>query len=302
MRYYISLKRTGNRDFPYEFFHYYWGYLMPSFWVILQKRLHHDRDIKFVFESFGTILDLKTAELADLFSLDYKIVEPITPISTDQLLVPPRWDINLQDLQSFKAASLFSMAKRMLKRALMYDGVFDEMLFHKMTLQKSILFVRDKVLNEIRVEETESRPNIKILKRTTPDDVYNQQKIENEVHRIGTERRSLTNLINGVSWFKQRGQLCEIYQPGNDSLLKQIDEFHNAITVIGIRGAELSNIIWMRPDSKVIVIDNFNDGIGSPCELLSTFVNATFEIIHVDSKPHHELNGDLLKRITDKIL
>jgi len=45
----------------------------------------------------------------------------------------------------------------------------------------------------------------------------------------------------------------EVFQPGDHSLEDQILAFKACDGVIGIMGAEFSNLIWMEPNKKVVI-------------------------------------------------
>ena len=70
----------------------------------------------------------------------------------------------------------------------------------------------------------------------------------------GVGRRSLEGVGAAASVLRGRGYRVRVFEPGAHTLREQIRAFHASKGVIGIVGAELANILWMTPGSKVIVV------------------------------------------------
>jgi len=156
--------------------------------------------------------------------------------------------------------------------------------------------VRNHIVQELQIQRSVEQKTL-LLKRSSPNNLYNQQKIEGELHRIGTERRALINLNYGKRRFVEMGYDCEIYEPGYQTIVDQIRKFQSANMVVGIRGAELANVVWLEEGCKVVVIDNFTDKFGSPAEQIAFARKCSFDSIHVSNDKIHTLDDNLLEQI-----
>lgn len=92
-----------------------------------------------------------------------------------------------------------------------------------------------------------------LLQRSAEHDFY-QQGGEAEFPHYGTGRRSIANLEELSEKLAKAGIPIRLYEPGAADLLDQISTFNRSQGVIAIRGAELANIMWMRPGQKVVMV------------------------------------------------
>ena len=104
---------------------------------------------------------------------------------------------------------------------------------------------------------TRSFPSNVILDRVRSNPKYDLQKNIGSKYDYGFARRALNGIPEAVEVLSKSGEDFFIYNPGADSYLDQIWSYSAARNVIAIRGAELANVLWMNPGSKVIEIDNF---------------------------------------------
>jgi capsular polysaccharide biosynthesis protein len=72
--------------------------------------------------------------------------------------------------------------------------------------------------------------------------------------KYGTSRRALTGIEEAAQELRQRGIPTQVFEPGIHSLTEQIHTFRHCRGVIGIKGAEFANLIWLKPASRVILI------------------------------------------------
>jgi len=70
----------------------------------------------------------------------------------------------------------------------------------------------------------------------------------------GRGRRHLVNGTEIVTLLQQQGLRAEMLDLGALSLADQITACNHARAVIGIRGAEFANLIWMRPGSAALML------------------------------------------------
>lgn len=88
----------------------------------------------------------------------------------------------------------------------------------------------------------------------SPEPEYYSEKGQAEAKKYGASRRTMVEIDTAFEFFRSKGINIEKYEPGSDNIFDQIRKFYDADTVIGIKGAELSNTFWMKPGSKMFVI------------------------------------------------
>ncbi|GLQ11244.1 hypothetical protein GCM10007913_31760 [Devosia yakushimensis] len=96
-------------------------------------------------------------------------------------------------------------------------------------------------------------PNCLLLCRS-PEPEYYSENGQAEAKKYGASRRSLVEIDESFEYFKSKGHNIEKYEPGSENIFGQIKRFYASDAVIGIKGAELSNVFWMKPGSKMFVV------------------------------------------------
>ncbi|NQV01204.1 MAG: glycosyltransferase family 61 protein [Bacteroidia bacterium] len=102
-------------------------------------------------------------------------------------------------------------------------------------------------------EASKHNDKILLLKRSPQPEFYAKNGPA-EIKSYGTTRRSLLNLEESSEKLKRRRFPVSIYEPGAHNLYCQIITFQNACGIIGIAGAEFTNLIWVPQGIPVIVI------------------------------------------------
>lgn len=70
----------------------------------------------------------------------------------------------------------------------------------------------------------------------------------------GSARRTLKGLEACRDALAEEGIRSAIYEPGSHDLACQIRHFASCSGIVGIRGAEFANMVWMSPDALVLMI------------------------------------------------
>lgn len=92
-----------------------------------------------------------------------------------------------------------------------------------------------------------------IIKRAAPPEIISSEagKKARWFPGYGSERRELRGIEEGVKELESVGYLVKARSTGDLGLLQQITEFYSSKVLVGVRGAEFANMIWMDPESKV---------------------------------------------------
>ena len=96
----------------------------------------------------------------------------------------------------------------------------------------------------------------------------------------------------------RKGIPCFIFEPGKHSLQEQIWAFQHCRGIIAIRGAELTNCIWMSNNSQVIVINVLNTKRPkTPIISLAPQIGFIYKEVPELQEKFSELTGELLESI-----
>lgn len=71
----------------------------------------------------------------------------------------------------------------------------------------------------------------------------------------GTERRAITNTDEVAAALQDAGLPATVFEPGSHSLACQVHAFARAAGVIGQRGADLANVVWMAPPHVLVMLN-----------------------------------------------
>jgi hypothetical protein len=255
-----------------------------------------------VLESYGPILDEKMAEVLHRFGITHEFIAPRSSTKAEEIL-SQRWDSFMASSQYYKTAPWW------LKTKLLVKGIFSRNLrstlfWNRSTFRNDLHKVRQSILDAVGPVEHSavSSDEILLLERAGVSEKYDAQLDIGSGYDYGKSRRSLTGVETAVAQLKSRGYNISVYTPGDHSLTEQIKRFHQAGKIITIRGAELANIVWMKPGSSVIVLDP-KKGKGrneSPAKELAAYLGISYKVIYLDNA-FPELDEQLLTKITDLI-
>lgn len=263
-------KRTHPYGSKEHFWHFMLGYLLPSvhfyFKSIIKKSNERKNEIQLIYDGCGPLMNPLIHEIATLLDIPYEISSPKEDHlikSIDEIVYLPRWDIRLFTSIYFviyknRYDSDIPITKNDLKDLLSQSINFRQKAFG-INLKKDVLFTRNLILNKIgNVEKSKKSPFL-FLERSDCHIFYTQEG-KAEIKGYGKSRRSLKNLQEASNDLNQKGISAELYEPGLYSLIDQIKKFNSAKGIIAIRGAELVNMIWLEPKSRVIVIGFIEPG------------------------------------------
>lgn len=93
-----------------------------------------------------------------------------------------------------------------------------------------------------------------IIMQRSPSHPYYNRGGQAEIPGYGTGRREILNIQHIVDMIKTAGYPVQLVEPGGLSFAEQIRLFAKARLVIGIRGAEFANLVWMRPRSSALML------------------------------------------------
>jgi hypothetical protein len=242
---YAHEHNSGSKE---HFFHFVWGYLLPATREMLRINEETGRSNSFVMESCGPLMDELTIETAYKLGLDIYCRELSDTEIKDGLLVE-RWDRVLRlwtDWYINKEGDMPAHSEQLeMPTSIMTDiGRF----------LTDIQTIRNTFLNAAGIRANRIDGEFLILKRSEEPDYY---KPGGGAVRLtyGNSRRALTGIDKAVQILNRRGYKVASFEPGRHSLFRQIEVFHNATGIAGIRGAEFAGMIWMRPGAAVIMLE-----------------------------------------------
>ncbi len=239
-----------------HFFHFLWGYLLPSISILTNQRKAHE--VVYYVETSGPIMDEVMTEILNLLNIRCSILSKNDFASLQDKEIVPRWDLYLLhnyilDIEKgdFTHISEFQKSTLLL-------NILSEKNFEK-TFRETILETRNCILSAVQKTETyttilqENRNQILVIKRSESPDFYSQTGSA-EIKGYGMDRRGLVD-IDAFIKTTENSQPCIVaYEPGRHSMVHQISTLHVSKGLIGIKGAEFANLLWMKEQSKVLLI------------------------------------------------
>ena len=89
----------------------------------------------------------------------------------------------------------------------------------------------------------------------------------------GQGRRALLNATEIAAHLRRHGRAAREVDVGSLTLCDQIMAFHHASAVVGIRGAEFANLVWMQEGSRALMfaapVKAENNGTRSLAEIFA---------------------------------
>lgn len=127
----------------------------------------------------------------------------------------------------------------------------------------SVLFIREQMLNKVVNEVLTSNP------------------IKLGILRKGTLRRRIVNEVDYFSWCTENG--IQLIDPGDYSFLEQVVLFSKANFLIAPHGAGETNMLFMRPNSIIIELNNETASDATLC-YLSLAGHLSFRFYYLPAK------------------
>lgn len=258
-RQWVRLKFDGRSRFGsrQHYFHFTWGYLLPA----LDRMLPVAPDppgVGFELESCGPSMDPRMREVAEWIAAPVRIVPPETggkPADLEERLA--RWDVWLRGRTSLPIRLASGLHRHGLRHPVLagIERVRDFVLMRALAEGGPRTETPTSLApsNESSAPTAPERREWLLLKRSEEPSFYRVGGPA-EKPTYGVTRRSIANLDALAGELARRGLPIRIYEPGLDALAQQARTYHAAAGVIGVRGAELANIVWMRPRSGVVML------------------------------------------------
>jgi hypothetical protein len=245
----LEFERSDDHDSGWKehFFHFLWGYLLPAIREILKFDHEFRNNTAFEMESCGPVMDPLIIESGALLCLNIRILSDRNK-SLHRCITVPRWDKILRHCTNWHYDNYGSLpaGKNLL-------------LFHPSAIPNGNLFYED--VNTVRtafLKNIDLKPDefqrVLVMKRSEEHPYY---KPGGGAIRptYGNSRRALTGVDDAIKVLQEKGYCVYSFEPGQLPLIEQIRCFYNAETIIGIRGAEFANMIWMKPGSTVVMLE-----------------------------------------------
>lgn len=233
----------GSRE---HYFHFLLGYLLPGLYAATARPAGIDRPDGLSFISCGPVMDARIREACSLLRLGCVIEagpsEPRPAPSGADHVTADRWD-----------RWLLRGRPDRLRPARWLRDCWDELI--RTAVPRAMRIIRDRLLEAAKppsgVVEAD-RPWL-LLRRSAEPEFYRPGGPA-EIASYGVGRRAIMNIEKLAGELSQAGLPVRIYEPGVADLADQIRTFRDSRGVIGLRGAELANVVWMTSGSHVVML------------------------------------------------
>lgn len=284
-----------------HFFHFTWGYLLPAVHFISQ---HPDKERTYLFRSCGPLMDLRIHEVMQACKVNYEIMPKDFTSTTSETLVLPRWDVYLlKPLLSNTDTSSFRPINTIQTHFANNKHLFDECtaldLVAAIASTKQFIF---KAFNLEPQKELQHDRKLLVLKRSDEPEFYRKGTGSAEISGYGTGRRALNNSEEIAEKLCLINIPADVFEQGKYCLHEQIVAYRQAAGVIGIRGAEFANLLWLPQGSKVVLIDPMNINNPPVQKFLAELLKLDYRQIDLNEGNHPHIHIDQLTPILEPVL
>jgi len=262
----VRFDDTVDYGSPEHFYHFMWGYLLPAVHEILGQLDTEDRRERFVFTSCGPKMDPLIAEVAGCLGIRIAIEHQKQPDENAQVLVVPRWDLFI--LRPHLVTRSHDENIRITRMRHDFKCHLPE-VWERFTspdfiagLRPQVTRVREALLR--CAEQDACAPSYDglngrylILRREEEHPFYAEGGGARLLH-YGAGRRALTGIDDAARVLEKRGFEVSVLVAGAHSLMGQALAFHRCRGIAMIRGAEIANLIWVRPGTPLLVLTPSN--------------------------------------------
>lgn len=213
-----------------HYWHFMIGFLLPLVELLTSAEApmagtNPSRSIALV-RSCGPVMDRLTDEVLSTLSLRYTIVRPES--------IDTGWG---------------KIARTVVAR---WDS--EDSYLPKDHVHRAAQVVKDALADRPCCQEGPSLKHSVLLLKRSPEPSYYRQNGPAEIATYGTGRRSLIGLEESAEKLTALGLRTTVFEPGSHNLACQIRAFHGARGIVGVRGAEFTNLLWARPGIPVVMI------------------------------------------------
>lgn len=233
---------------PQHFFHLMWGYLLPA--------LHHLMTLpggpppRVRFLSSGPTMDPVVEEACRLLGVEAVLVESRSDNGPQATAL--RWETMLLREGATRGSSV--CRARLSRRQPTGPLTLSPGAWAR--LRDDVAAVRARLIAEAMSAgppDPALAGRILVLKRSAMPAFYAPVGAA-ETKGYGVGRRALVGIDEAVDVLSQHGVPAAAFEPGAVGLAAQIRAFHSAAGVVGVRGAEWANLLWLRPGRRAFVL------------------------------------------------
>jgi hypothetical protein len=251
-----------------NYWHYILGFFLPLV-IYLEKNKEKYLKKKILVDSCHPLMDLHTIEYLNYSGFCFEIKD-FTDKSLKKknsvgktlrrkiwnLLQVVEWKLFGEDARIFiyhDYKSRFHVVK--MPR---WDEYLQQYEIIPPTLAVNMSFLQSKLSQFANNSIKGNAHDFLLLKRSNPPKVLSTEcgKRSRFFEKYGTERRHLQGINELAFQLKEKSVDVVLYEPGTESLQKQIYNFSRCKGIIGVRGAEFINMFWMKPQSIVIMYES----------------------------------------------
>lgn len=284
-----------------HFFHFIWGYLLPAVHFISQ---HLDKKETYLFRSCGPLMDLRIHEVMQTCKVNYEIKPKDFTNEASEILMLYRWDVCLlKPLLSDAGTNSFHAINTIQAHFANNQHLFDE--YMAFDLAAAVADTKQFMLRVFNLEpqaELRTTKNLLVLKRSEEPEFYRKGTGAAEISGYGTGRRALSNPEEIAEKLCFLNMPANVFEPGKYCLSEQIATYSQAAGVIGIRGAEFANLLWLPQGSKVVLIDPLNIHNPTVQKFLAELLLLDYHQIDLDKGNHPHIDIDQLTQILEPVL
>ncbi len=210
-----------------HYFHALHGYLLPGLHHAL---MHHYDGIQ--FEDCGPLIQPRLSEGCQLAGLAYVDTDESVRADTYRL---PRWDRLLLHFEAPPPP----------------NSVIDA---YRQTVTPLLNRLRSAAKETWGDFPTQFQQDmIAVIRRSDDHPFYHSDRMA-AFPAYGTGRSELINASDVARTLQSEGLAAQVVEFGAMSLGEQILTASRASAILGIRGAEFANVIWMRPHTRAVML------------------------------------------------
>lgn len=285
-RKYLLFNESEKNGSVEHFHHFMWGYLLPSLYCIFISNKYHEKN-KYFFRDCGPVMNQVLQEFLADFSIHFEIVKGnVIPNDVENVDVE-RWDNCFKNYKYPKGLTGIEWV----------DKFVNAEFKKKVVLRNKIYRLRAFICSHFGFTHVPQHFFL-LLKRSKQPGFYDPIKGQAEVKSYGTQRRELIRIEETNQEINKGGVPSKVYEPGIKSLKDQIKQFSVVKGIIGIRGAEFSNIIWLPKNSTVVLVQlasmNNSRSQQAICDILG---HKYLEIFSEESKQVKLDSGQVLLKL-----